>query len=118
MGGVLGMTLVGAALVFAALGVVWLAIMVLVRTTRPEERPFAAPPGAGGMAGAAVAPAAAPVPPALDEPTLRTRAAAIAVAVAVARWQTDVAAAGSSEVSPWQAATRAQRLQQKTPRGR
>lgn len=119
MGDVLFMAAVGATLVFAALGVVWLAITILVRVTRtaagPSAEPvFRAPVDTGGTVARPV-PTGEPVP---DEAAVRARTAAIAVAVAIARWQADVTAAGSADVSPWQAAMRARRLQQTTPRGR
>jgi len=114
------MALVGAALVFAALAVVWAAIAVLVRVTAPraalpfEQEPAEAPPVR--REGPSVVEARAP--PARDDAAMRAQAAAMAVAVAVATWEAEEAAAGSSRVSPWQAAMRAHRLQQKAPRGR
>ena len=106
------MAVVGAALVFVALTGVWAAIAVLVRLTAGwSGQPSDA--GREDVSGAAGAPQVAG-----DDEALRAQAAGLAVAVALARWQADVADAGSMPVGAWQAATRSQRLQQRRPRVR
>lgn len=96
------LTFIGMTLVFAAIGLLWLLMEVVVRLAAEREPK----PQATLVA-----------PPAAEAPNNAALAAAVAVAVALALAAAPAAAkaAPTAQVSAWQAAMRAQRLHQRGP---
>jgi hypothetical protein len=113
----LQVTGLGMSLVFAAILLLWLLMAALVRLT---AEPASAEPAAGAEL-AAIAPGDAPADAAPGDGRARRRkAAALAVAVALAqangvRPAPAVSAPPTANVSPWQAAMRANQLKQRGP---
>lgn len=103
----LQITVLGMGLVFSAIILIWALIVVLVNLTEEREAP------------ATAAPTAAPIAQTDQQHVARKKAAVIAVAVALAEAaeaediHAMVPLPGSTEISAWQVARRADQLRPK-----